>query len=155
MIPDIKIKPLHPNFRMPEKKTAGAACWDIYLPETVTVYNYKLNYISLGFAIEPPKGYAVELLLRSGLSKEYRNYIIPHGMGIIDTDYRGEVILKLMYINTSDIGYRITRVRTAWFEEGLRVCQFKLTKTIKADLTQTDKLSNTERGEGGFGSTGE
>lgn len=151
--PIVKIK-LLPGGKMPVKKTADAAAWDCFAREDVVVGNNPV-LIGLGFMAEPPKGYYLEIVPRSsiGLKTPLRQ---PNSVGIIDADYRGEV--KAMYevpvgLRDFSIGVQIS-VREFVIQSGDRIAQMILRKMEEADLVQVDELSETERGEGGFGSTG-
>lgn len=137
----VKIK-LLPGGKMPEKKSSGAAAWDCFAREDVIVRRPP-KLIGLGFMAEPPKGYYLEIVPRSsiGLKTKLRQ---PNSVGIIDNDYRGEV--KAMYeamYNSCD-----------FVKAGDRIAQMILRKMEEADLVEVEELSETERGTGGFGSTG-
>lgn len=128
---------------MPEYKTKGAACADCYantLDDLEIVKKGTRKTISLGFAIELPKGYEAIIRPRSGLTSKG----IDIGIGTIDSDYRGEV--KACVINNSDTDFGISH--------GDRICQIKIQKADKYKFVPVDKLSDTKRGSGGFGSTG-
>lgn len=151
--PIVKIK-LLPGGKMPEKKSSGAAAWDCFAREDVIVREAPV-LVGLGFMAEPPEGYYLEIVPRSsiGLKTPLRQ---PNSVGIIDADYRGEV--KAMYevpvgLRDFSIGVQIS-VREFVIQSGDRIAQMILRKMEEADLVQVDELSETERGEGGFGSTG-
>ena len=150
----IKIKLLEGG-RMPEMKTDGAAAFDcyaridehfgggLYIAETPVA-------VPLGFAIELPKGYHAEIYPRSsiGLKTKMR---MANSVGIIDSDYRGEVcaIFESQQINSffgGVIGQKI--------ENGQRIAQMIIKKDEEVKLVPVDELDETERGAGGFGSTG-
>lgn len=146
----VKIK-LLPGGKMPVKKTAGAAAWDCFARENVTVGS-KPVLVGLGFMAEPPKGYYLEIVPRSsiGLKTDLRQ---PNSVGIIDQDYRGEV--KVMYesrVRKTPLDYAC--VIEHKIKAGDRIAQMILRKMEEADLVEVDELSETERGSGGFGSTG-
>ncbi len=138
----VKIKLLSGG-KMPEKKTAGAAAFDCYAREDVTIGDSAV-LIPLGFALELPPGYVAKLVPRSsiGLKSPLRQ---PNCVGIIDDDFRGE--LHAMYENKySDGEWHVAA--------GERICQMLIEKVEPVELIQVDELSGTERGESGFGSTG-
>ena len=138
----MKIK-LFDGGKVPEYKTKGAACADCYarLPtESITIIKGKRALIPLGFAIELSVGYEAVIRPRSGLSKKEIDGVI----GTIDADYRGEVMACL--INNSDEDFVIHNLD--------RICQLKIQKAEQLNFEVVDELSETERGEGGFGSTG-
>lgn len=136
----VKIKIL-PGGKMPEKKTKGAAAYDCYASENVTV-NKTPTLIGLGFALELPEGYHAEIVPRSsiGLNTYLRQ---PNCIGIIDSDYRGEV--KAMY-ECQPHNHNI--------KVGDRIAQMLIKKNIDVEMVEVEDLSQTERGDGGFGSTG-
>lgn len=159
--PIVKIK-LLPGGKMPEKKSADAAAWDCFAREDVVVGNNPV-LIGLGFMAEPPKGYYLEIVPRSstGLKTNLRQ---PNSIGVIDSDYRGEV--KAMYeskIEERKVAhsgtvfsapvYKCVGTATS-IKAGDRIAQMILRKKYDADLVQVEELSETERGTGGFGSTG-
>lgn len=137
----IKIK-LIENGRMPEFKTKGSVCADCYArtEKPIEIKAHSRGLIPLGFAVELPKGYEMVLRPRSGLTKKG----FDNAIGTIDYDYRGEVMACL--INNSDISIVV--------EDGTRICQMAIREVPQISFEQVDKLSETERGNGGFGSTG-
>jgi deoxyuridine 5'-triphosphate nucleotidohydrolase len=147
MMIKVKIKLLEGG-KMPTKGTAGAAAFDCYAREDVSVGgNPKL--IGLGFALEIPEGYHAKIFPRSsiGLKTSLRQ---PNCCGIIDSDYRGEV--KAMYekkIVCDCYDNQITEIKA-----GERIAQMLIERNEDVELVATDELSETERGTGGFGSTG-
>lgn len=148
----IKIKLLEGG-RMPEKKSTGAAAWDCFARETVVVGKEPV-LIGLGFMAEPPEGYYLEIVPRSSIGlKTYLRQ--PNSVGIIDPDYRGEIkamyeCKKLKYVDNDYDSSEFPHIIKA----GERVAQMILRKVYNAKLVQVDKLNETERGAGGFGSTG-
>lgn len=159
--PIVKIK-LLPGGKMPVKKTADAAAWDCFARED-TIVKAAPVLIGLGFMAEPPEGYYLEIVPRSstGLKTNLRQ---PNSIGVIDSDYRGEV--KAMYeskIEERKVAHSGTVfsapvykcVGTATLiKAGDRIAQMILRKKYDADLVEVEELSETERGENGFGSTG-
>lgn len=159
--PIVKIK-LLPGGKMPVKKTADAAAWDCFARED-TIVKAAPVLIGLGFMAEPPEGYYLEIVPRSstGLKTNLRQ---PNSIGVIDSDYRGEV--KAMYeskIEERKVAhsgtvfsapvYKCVGTATS-IKAGDRIAQMILRKKYDADLVQVEELSETERGTGGFGSTG-
>ncbi len=153
--PIVKIK-LLPGGKMPVKKTAGAAAFDCYARiknVTGTDYGFVGEHpvlVPLGFALELPKGYHAEIYLRSsiGLNTKLR---APNSVGIIDSDYRGEVCAILESTSVGPIMGGITPIKV---ENGQRIAQMIIKKDEDIEFLQVDELSETERGENGFGSTG-
>lgn len=155
---EIKIK-LLPGGKMPTKGTEGAAAFDCYAAEDVVI-NGKPVLIGLGFALELPPGYHAKIFPRSsiGLKTTLRQ---PNSCGIIDSDYRGEV--KAMY--ESKLSERevkqygnaigtITGVEAHKIMKGDRIAQMLIERNVDVEFLVVDELSETDRGAGGFGSTG-
>ena len=136
----VKIKVLEGG-KMPTKGTEGAAAYDCYAREDKIIGN-RPCIIPLGFKIEIPKGYHAELYPRSsiGLKTSLR---MANSVGVIDSDYRGEV------------GFIGEGKDIAWLvAKGERIAQMIIKKDEDVELVEVDELSDTERGVGGFGSTG-
>ena len=127
---------------MPDRGTAVAACYDIYMPAKGCIKAGKIAKIPLNIGFEIPEGHHIEIHSRSSTFGKRGMVIIPT---IVDEDYRG--IVHAMILNPSD--------EDMYFARGERLVQFKLVKTILPDeIIQVDQLSPTERGEAGCGSTG-
>lgn len=148
----VKIKVLEGG-KMPTKSTEGAAAYDCYANETVEV-GYNPVLIGLGFALELPEGYHAEIVPRSSIGLK-TNLRQPNCVGIIDSDYRGEV--KAMYELKPMLGVN----RDAFYPsmgyvilKGDRIAQMIIKKNEDVELVEVEELSDTERGVGGFGSTG-
>ena len=143
----IKFKKLQSDVKLPVKGSSHAACFDVYA-HTI-IYNDKdprKRTIGLGFATEIPEGYCGILIPRSNLTKHY--WIMNNSVGIIDSDYRGE--WKMIFTNITD---------NAWlypfpYEIGERIGQIYFKKVEDVIFEETDELDESDRGEGGFGSTG-
>ncbi len=142
----LKIKKLKPNARIPKRATDGAAGMDLYacIPEAVTLAPGQLAVIPTGIAIElPDNTCAAFLYARSGLGVKH-GICLANGVGVIDSDYRGEICTGLC--NVSDKPYTI--------EPDERVAQMVIAPVLTPDIREVDALGDTERGAGGFGSTG-
>ena len=129
----------------PAYETAGSAGMDIraYLKEPVELLPGQRALIPTGIYLEIPEGYEVQIRARSGLAIK-RGIGLVNGIGTIDSDYRGEV--KIALINWGDEPFVISN--------GERVAQMVAARYEKVEFTVTYKLSETERGSGGFGHTG-
>lgn len=148
----VKIK-LMPGGRMPEKKTAGAASWDCYARVDYCRWIFpgeKGIKVPLGFAIELPEGYHAEILLRSSMGVK-TGLRVFNGTGLIDSDYRGEVNIILDNVRNAMEG----RTGVEGIGDGDRIAQMIIVKDPEVELVEADELSETKRGTGGFGSTGE
>lgn len=137
------VKKLHPNATIPTFATDGAAGFDLYACTTRIIASSSWTIISTGLAFEIPKGYYISIVPRSGLALK-EGISVLNSPGIIDSDYRGEV--KVLLYNYSQTGVII--------EQGSRCAQGILRKTYALDIVEVEELSGTERGSGGFGSTG-
>jgi dUTP pyrophosphatase len=137
----IKIKKLDPDAKIPSYAHPGDAGMDMFANETVTVEPGQSVKIRTGVAMEIPEGHVGLMWDKSGLS-------VNHGLkvlgGVIDSGYRGESLLGV--INLSKVPYT--------FEKGHKVCQMLIQKVENPEIEEVEGLTDTSRGEGGFGSTG-
>tara|TARA_R110002051_G_scaffold25414_2_gene62054 strand:+ start:490 stop:936 length:447 start_codon:yes stop_codon:yes gene_type:complete len=138
----LKIKKLHSLARLPEQQTFGSVGYDVYSVEDITIMPGHVTVVRTGLSIEPPPWYHIELYARSSFGKE--GIILANGVGIIDKDYRGEVRLLLSKITP---GNKIIL-------KGTRVGQLIVRKSHFPEIEEVEILNDTERGTGGFGSTG-
>ena len=142
---EIKVKKLRENAVVPKIATSGSAAADLYacIDEEVTVPAGKSTVIPVGIAIAVPEGYGAFIFARSGLG--IKHGIAPRNcVGVIDSDYRGEICVGLQ--NSSDEDYVI--------KPNDRIAQMAIMPVMPAEYVLCNELSDTERGEGGFGSTG-
>lgn len=137
----LKIKKLHPDAKIPEFAHSGDAGMDLYVPESVELLPGERKSIPLGLALEIPHGYVGLMWDKSGLS--HKNGIKSFG-GVIDSSYRGEIHAGVM--NLSDKIYRL--------EKGHKIIQLLIQSVEHPEIVEADELSQSERGSGGFGSTG-
>ena len=141
----LNIKLVRETSVMPEYASDGAAAADLHadIESPLTLAPGKRAVIPTGVIAEIPAGYVGILAARSGLAVK-KGICLSNGIGVIDSDYRGEIGAAV--INLSDEEYII--------EPGERICQLMIMPFAKAEFVSADALSDTERGEGGFGSTG-
>jgi len=144
---NVNVKTLTASAILPTYATAGAACFDIYADGGVLIHqNSSSAIVSTGLAFEIPEGYVMEIYSRSGHG--FNNDIrLANCVGIIDSDYRGELFVKL---KLDDSGYDDVFV----VNYGDRIAQAKIVPVERAVFNVVDKLNETERGEKGLGSTG-
>lgn len=137
----VKIKLLE-NGLMPKIQRAGDACFDCYAvaEPVINLAPEERTLIGLGFCLELPDNYEAVIRPRSGLSKKG----IDCAIGTIDSNYRGE--LKACVINNSKSPFCV--------KTGDRICQLAIRKTETVDFSVCDDLSESNRGEKGFGSSG-
>ena len=136
---------LNPAAILPVRKTPGSVGYDISacLDADITIAPGETYKIGSGLAIALEPGYAAFIYARSGLG--INNGIIPANcVGVIDSDYRGELIVGLK--NTSNTSFTV--------KNGDRIAQMIITKCELPEIVLRDSLEETERGDGGFGSTG-
>lgn len=133
------------NNPLPEYQTDGAAGMDVraFLPEKIVIKPGEVSLVPTGLFMEIPVGYEIQVRARSGLALKNKIGLL-NGIGTIDSDYRGE--LKVILFNFGDEDFEIA--------SGDRIAQIVLNKFERIDFVLEDKLSQTERGEGGFGSSG-
>ena len=143
----VKVKKLREEAILPQRATEGAAGADLYacLDEPLTIAPNQLVKVPTGIAIELPDPHmAAFLFARSGLGVKY-GITLSNGVGVVDSDYRGEICVGLC--NVSDKPYTIQPLE--------RVAQMVILPVAVASFAEADALSDTERGSGGFGSTGQ
>jgi len=143
----IKIKALYDDVNIPQKQHMSDAAFDVFTPRTIDIHKGR-NLIPLGFAIELPKGYAALIRSRSGFSlkgmesKDGNRYDADVITGLVDENYRGEV------------GAIVYSKDDFKLEGGVRIGQILPYKVPEVTFELVDELSDTDRGQGGFGSTG-
>lgn len=142
MVP-VKIKKLHPSAVPPKYATKGSAGFDLAVLKEVTIPARSRVLAKTGLSLEIPEGYELQVRPRSGTSLKTA-LSIANSPGTIDSDYRGEIGLILE--NTGDVDLIVGA--------GERVAQGVLAAVIQAEFQEVEELSETERGTGGFGSTG-
>ena len=143
---ELKIRKLREGAKLPQRATVGSAGMDLHacIEESITLAPQQLAVVPTGIAIElPDNGCAAFLYARSGLGVKH-GICLANGVGVIDSDYRGEICVGLC--NVSDKPYVIAP------EE--RVAQMVIAPVLLPEIVESDALSGTERGAGGFGSTG-
>lgn len=139
----IKIKKLHEMARMPKQATNESAGFDLHCIESFTIHPGEHLTVGTGLAFELPTGYAMLVYPRSGNAKKH-GLTLSNAVGVVDSDYRGEV--KVLLHHTGD--------HNVSFQAGDRVAQAIIHKLPNIELVECAELSVTERGSGGFGSTG-
>lgn len=140
---DLKIKKLSESAVMPEYKTDGASGMDLSSTERVTLMPFERKLVPTGLAIQLEQGFEAQLRPRSGTSIKH-GLTLVNCVGTIDSDYTGEIFIPM--INLSSTPYTI--------EIGERVAQMVIARYTSVGVKIVDELDETERGSGGFGSTG-
>jgi len=141
----INVKKLDERAKMPTHGSQFAAGADLYalLENDIEIKPNETALIHTGLSVEIPEGYAGLIYARSGLATK-RGLAPANKVGVIDSDYRGEIMVALL--NHSD------KIQTVSPFE--RIAQLVITPFLKVEFSECDSLSDTQRGEGGFGSTG-
>ena len=140
---EVKRLPHGAGLPLPAYATAGAAGMDVVSAEDVTLAPGARHAVATGLALAIPEGYEIQVRPRSGLALKH-GISVPNTPGTIDSDYRGE--LKVILINLGSEPFAVQR--------GDRVAQLVLAPVVQAAWDEVAELDATERGEGGFGSTG-
>lgn len=141
----IRVKKLREGAILPTYGSAEAAGADLYacLDEPVTIEPGETAWIPTGLSLEVPKGCAGLVYARSSLGAK-RGLAPANKVGVIDSDYRGEI--RVVLLNHSK--------QTQTVEHGERIAQFLITPVLTPAYTEVSELTETDRGAGGFGSTG-
>jgi len=142
---EILIKRFSKEIPLPKYETDGASGMDLAanIENNIEIAPGKSATIPTGLAVSIPKNFEIQIRPRSGLAAKNQISVL-NTPGTIDADYRGE--LKVILINLGKENFKI--------EKGLRIAQMVLCPVVKATLKEVDTLEKTNRGSGGFGSTG-
>lgn len=140
----LKVKRITESAKLPEYAHNNDTCFDIYTDSKVTIPAHQKAMIKTGLKFDIPKGYMVKVYLRSSVSLK-TPLVLANGVGIIDEGYKGEI--GILVANISDSYYTI--------DKGIKLAQGELRKYEQAHIEETNEIGNSDRGEGGFGSTGE
>lgn len=141
---DITVLPNGRGLPLPNYATVGSAGVDLFAAEASKLPSGACGVIGCGFAMALPEGYEAQIRPRSGLALRHAVTVI-NAPGTIDSDYRGEVSVAL--INHGKEPLRV--------ERGMRIAQMVVAPVVRVAWNQVDSLDETERGDGGYGSTGE
>jgi len=139
----LKVKKISPEAILPKYIDNQATCFDVYTSTKAIIQPFEKKLIKTGLQFEIPEGYCLKLYLRSGISIK-TPLLLCNGVGQIDSNYRGEVMIPL--INLSMNNYII--------EKGIRIAQMEFTMYSQCEIQEVDTINTTERGLGGFGSSG-
>ncbi len=141
---ELKVKKLYDKAILPSYGSASAAGADLYSCEEDLVFvPGETKLVHTGIAMEIPEGYVGLIYARSGIATK-RGLAPANKVGVIDSDYRGEVMVALHNHSGEE----------AKIEAGERIAQIVITPYLTVNFIETDSLDDTERGGGGFGSTG-
>lgn len=140
---DIKFKRLEPKAVIPSYETPGSAGADLYSVELLTILPGEVKLVPLGFAVEIPPGYEIQIRSRSGLALK-KKVMVLNSPGTVDSDYRGPMMVLLTNFGKEPFV----------INPGDRIGQMVVNKVETARFNEVLKLEESHRGEGGFGSTG-
>lgn len=145
---NLKVKKLHPDAKLPTKAHASDAAFDLYVGGRDWWQTWGGVYLlKTGIAVEIPEGYYGQIACRSSIGKE--GYVVLGG--VIDSSYRGEVSVMLARIPKP--ASPSTQPPIVFFS-GDRIAQLLILPVPQVEVVEVDELSSSERGTGGFGSTG-
>ena len=141
----ILIKRTSKNVSLPKYETSGSSGMDIsaFIKNNIEIKPGEKSIISTGFHLSIPKGFEVQIRPRSGLAAK-KSISVLNTPGTIDADYRGEI--KVILINLGKEKFIV--------ENGMRIAQMVVCPIVQAEFEEVNELSITDRGSGGFGSTG-
>lgn len=139
----VEVVLLAEGIKLPVYATEGAACFDLAAAKDHTIFAQTTKVVGTGLRISVPPGSKMSIRPRSGISLK-TPFRVANAPGTIDSDYRGEV--GIIMTNTANVDMNI--------EAGDRIAQGCIEDVIQAEFKVVDELSETERGEGGYGSTG-
>ena len=142
---EVLIKRLSKNIELPKYETNGSSGMDLSanIEKQIKIEPGKTSVIPTGISVSIPKNFEIQIRSRSGLAAKSQISVL-NSPGTIDADYRGEI--KVILINLSNTTFVV--------ERGARIAQMVLCPIVKAKFKEIDNLDNTDRGTGGFGSTG-
>jgi dUTP pyrophosphatase len=134
----------NPDLPLPERATASAAGYDVRTAEpSVTLAPGEIRLVATGLVMELPEGIECQVRPRSGLALKH-GITLPNSPGTIDPDYRGEVRVIMQNLGPSPVT----------LDRGERIAQLVFARFEAPDVVEVDETSETQRGRGGFGSTG-
>ncbi len=139
----IKIKRIHPDAKLPKYEHAGDSGADLYSVIEYTLKPLERFAVPTGLTVEIPLGHEIQVRPKSGLALSH-GITLLNTPGTVDAGYRGEI--KVILINLGQENYLV--------KKGQKIAQLVVTPVLHAEFQETDSLSDSSRGDGGFGSTG-
>ncbi|MFO0724829.1 MAG: dUTP diphosphatase [Myxococcota bacterium] len=143
LVIQVRVLPGRPELPLPERQSVGASGMDVVAAEALVLDPGAYAAVGTGLALAIPVGFEVQVRPRSGLAAKH-GVTVLNSPGTIDADYRGE--LKVLLVNHGKTPYNV--------QVGDRIAQLVVSTVVDAVLKRVETLGSTERGEGGFGSTG-
>jgi dUTP pyrophosphatase len=141
---EVKFLRVHPDAKMPTKGSRDAVGHDLYTAERISIAPGGFGLIRTGLVVQMPSFLEMQIRPRSGISKQFKNYV-ANSPGTIDPDYRGEILIMVVN-NCTDTWMNM--------EKGSRIAQAVFNIIARPRIIEVDALSETRRGKDGFGSTG-
>lgn len=148
----LRVMRIDENAKLPTYATDGSGCLDFYTTERGILLPGAERRFKTGIAVEVPKTHVLLLFSRSGHGFKNRSRL-TNCVGVIDSDYRGEIMVSLT--NDTEFGDMTREMNTLRVAEGDRIAQGALFEVPKIEVEEVAQLSETARGAGGFGSTGQ
>ncbi len=144
VVVQVRRLPHHDGLPLPTRQTVGSAGYDVYSADPdFTIAPMERRLVRTGLALAIPHGYEAQIRPRSGLALKH-GLTLPNTPATIDSDYRGELMIALINLGTEPV--TVTR--------GTRIAQLVFAKVEEVELRAVEELPGSERGDGGFGSTG-
>ena len=165
MYPNVPFRRVNPDAPTPTYAHEGDAGMDLCATEDVTLLPGEWQKVGSGIACAIPKGFVGLVVPRSGMG--CKGLVLKNGIGVIDSTYRGEISMPLLNNNPTHVYFPSDDTMGGGYEcyeenfdaiihihKGDRVAQLLIVPVAQANMVESDTLNDTERGEGGFGSTG-
>lgn len=151
----IKIKKLSPDAMLPSIGNPMDACFDLHALEDTEFNPFEIKLVRTGIAIELPEGFRSNIYARSSTPLK-KGLILANSVGIIDNGYRGELLIQFLNISNICDNGQVSFAKNK-ISKGDKIAQLEIVKSLTAgsfEMSIVGDLSQTTRGEGGFGSTG-
>ena|ERR1035437_7784348 len=154
----VKIKKLHPDAVIPKYQSKGASGFDLHALEDITISPGDTKLVKTGLVVAVQEGFELQVRPRSGLSLK-TSLRVANSPGTVDSDFRGEVCVIMQNTDEVESSYNeftgdTTHYNEIHIKKGDRIAQGVICPVIKVEFVEVDDLDATERGSGGYGSTG-
>lgn len=146
-------KKVHTDAKLPSYAHVGDAGMDVCAVENVVLFPFTPTLVKTGLVVEIPTGYELQVRPRSGLALK-KSITVWNSPGTIDSGYKGEIGIILLWAPITQLSTQDVKQDCEWIKKGDRIAQLVLAPVTKADIVEVSEVSETERGTGGFGSTG-
>jgi dUTP pyrophosphatase len=149
----IKIKKLHPDAQIPQYATTGSSGFDLVAIEDVELNPGETKLVKTGLSVDVSFGYELQVRPRSGLSLK-TPLRVANAPGTVDSDFRGEVCVIMTNTSFPSANAALHHTQTVTVKKGDRIAQGVICAVFQAEIQVVESLDETDRGSGGFGSTG-